>query len=64
MWCWRPMGKIKGINRISNEEVLSTYVITKANWVGPIWQRESLLHDVDRGKIKELGRKGMQVINK
>jgi len=66
MWCWRRMEKISWTDRVRNGEVLLRvneqrnilHKIRKwkANWIGHILRRNSLLKQVIEGKIKgEMG---------
>ena len=75
-WCWRRMEKISWSDHVRNEEVLLRikeqsnilHEITKrkANWIGHILRRNSLLQQVIEGKIeggKEVtGRRGRRLI--
>jgi hypothetical protein len=60
MWCWRMMEKISWTDHVRNEEVLLgvkeqrdiLHEISKrkANWIGHILRRNSLLQQVIEGK--------------
>jgi hypothetical protein len=62
MWCWRRMEKISWTDQVRNEEVvlrvkeqrniLHEISKRKANWIGHILRRNSLLQQVIEGKIK------------
>ena len=62
MWCWRRMEKISWTDHVRNEEVLlrlneQRNILheirkRKANWIGHILRRNSLLKQVIEGKIK------------
>jgi hypothetical protein len=62
MWCWRRMEKISWTDHVINEEVLLRVSEQrnilheirkrKANWIGHILRRNSLLKQVIEGKIK------------
>jgi hypothetical protein len=62
MWCWRRMEKISWTGHVRNEElflrvkeqrnILHEISKQKANWIGHIWRRNCLLHQVIEGKIK------------
>jgi hypothetical protein len=61
MWCWRRMEKVSWTDRVRNEEVLRrvkeerdilhTIKRRKANCIGHIWRRNSLLKRTIEGKI-------------
>jgi hypothetical protein len=63
MWCCRRIEKIIWTNCVRNEEVLHsvkeernisyTIKIRKANWIGHILHRNSLLKLIIEGKIEE-----------
>jgi hypothetical protein len=62
MWCWRRMEKISWTDHVSNEDVLLRVKEQrnilheihkrKANWIGHILRRNSLLQRVTEGKIQ------------
>jgi hypothetical protein len=62
MWCWRRMEKISWTDHVRNEEVLHrvkeernilhTIKRRKANWIGHILHRNSLLKHVIEGKLE------------
>ena len=62
MWCWRRKEKISWTDHVRNEEVLLRVKDQrkilheiherKANWIGHILGRNSLLQEVIEGKIK------------
>ncbi|GFG31168.1 hypothetical protein Cfor_05154 [Coptotermes formosanus] len=72
MWYWRRMDKISWTDRVRNEKVLHrvkedrnilhTIKRRKANWIGHILRRNSLLKHVIEGKIEGrmevMGRQG------
>jgi hypothetical protein len=62
LWCWRRMEKISWTDHVRNKEVLLRVMEQrniphkicerKANWIGHILRRNSLLQRVIEGKIK------------
>jgi hypothetical protein len=61
MWCWRKMEKISLTNHVRNEvlhrvkeerNILHTMKRRKANWIGHILRRNSLLKHVIEGKLE------------
>jgi hypothetical protein len=62
MWCWRRMEKISWTGHVRNEDVLLRVKEQrnilheirkrKANWIGHILRRNSLLKQVTKGKIQ------------
>jgi hypothetical protein len=74
MWCWRRMEKISWTDHVTNEDVLLRVKEQrnipheirkrKANWIGHILHRNSLLQRVIEGKIKGgievTGRRGIR----
>jgi hypothetical protein len=70
MWCWRRMEKISWTDRVRNEEVLHRVSEQrnilheirkrKANWIGHILSRNSLLKQTIAGKIVEIEVTGKQ----
>jgi len=76
MWCWRRMEKIKWSEKITNEQVLdrigekrtpiNNILLRKANWIGHILRRNSLLHYVIQGQmmeVKGVGRRRTQLLD-
>ena len=59
MWCWRRIEKIKGSEKVTNEQVLErigekrTLLHRKANWISHILIRNCLLHDAIEGQMME-----------
>jgi hypothetical protein len=71
MWCWRRVEKISWTDRVINEDVLhrvkenrdiiQTMKRRRANWIGHIWRRNSLLRHVIEGTVaggEKKGRRG------
>ena len=55
MWCWRKTEKMKGSEKVTNDEVLerigekrthlNNIISRKASWIGQILRRNFLLHE-------------------
>ena len=68
MWFWRRMEKIKGSEKVTNEQVLdrigknrtllNNILRRKVNWTGHILRRNCLLRDSIEGQISEMRRVG------
>ena len=64
MWYWRRMEKIKWSEKVTNEQdldrigenrtLVNNILCRKANWIGHILRRNSLLHDAIEGQMTEM----------